>query len=294
MGRRCAFLTMSDLGEFVSDADLSFEPLAEFGWQAEMVPWRDPDIDWNHYDVVYICTPWDYQDHVKEFLSVLEEVEASSAILVNNLELVRWNLEKNYLQDLEQRGAAIVPSLFRDIFDAAEVPAWFDAHRTDKVVVKPLVGANADHIIVVPMPVAPEAVESLQATYASRPFFVQPFMEGIRTEGEYSTFFFAGEYSHAILKKPAVNDFRTQEEHGAEILSVTAPQALIDSAHDVVALVEPQPVYVRADFVRDDADQFLLMELELIEPALYLRTDPGSAARFARAVNERFEVLARE
>ncbi len=116
-------------------------------------------------------------------------------------------------------------------------------------------------------------------------------MEKIVSEGEYSTFFFNGEYSHAILKKPAVNDFRTQEEHGAEILSVFAPQALIDTAHDVVALVEPRPVYVRADFVRNERDEFLVMELELIEPSLYLRTDPGSAARFARAINESFEVL---
>ena len=291
MRRRCAFLTMIDFGDFVSDADLSFQPLAALGWHAEMVPWRDPDIDWNDYDLVYICTPWDYQDNVDEFLSVLEKIDASSAILVNSLDLVHWNLEKNYLRDLEQRGAAIVPSLFCDAFDAVEVSSWFDVHRCEKVVVKPLVGANADHITVLSKPISVKAMASLGETYASRPFFVQPFMESIRTEGEYSTFFFNGEYSHAILKKPAVNDFRTQEEHGAEILSVPAPQALIDTAHDLVALVEPRPLYVRADFVRNEHDQFLVMELEMIEPSLYLRSDPGSAARFARAVNEWFEVL---
>jgi glutathione synthase/RimK-type ligase-like ATP-grasp enzyme len=291
MRRRCAFLTMSDFGDFVSDAELSFEPLAELGWHAEMVPWRDPDIDWSDYDLVYICTPWDYQDNVDEFLNVLEKIDASPATLVNSIDLVHWNLEKNYLGDLELRGAAIVPSLFCDKFDSAAVSTWFEAHRSDKVVVKPLVGANADHITVVNKPVSEEAVASLRETYSSRPFFVQPFMERIVSEGEYSTFFFNGEYSHAILKKPAADDFRTQEEHGAEILSVAAPQALIDTAHDVVALVEPRPVYVRADFVSNERDEFLVMELELIEPSLYLRTDPGSAARFARAMNEWFEIL---
>jgi hypothetical protein len=283
MPRRCAYLTMDDFGDFVSDADLSFAPMAEFGWDVEMVPWRS-NTDWDSYDLVYICTPWDYQDDVAGFIGVLEQIETSSAKLVNSLELVHWNLEKNYLRDLESRGAGIVPSLFHDHFDAGDIAGWFSAHDTAKVVVKPLVGANADHITVLEQPVAAATVDALHETYASRPFFVQPFMDRVLSEGEYSTFFFNGEYSHAILKKPETGDFRTQEEHGAEILSVEAPPALIDTAHDVVAMVEPLPVYVRADFVRDDKDRFLVMELELIEPSLYLRTDPASAARFARAL----------
>ena len=294
MRRRCAYLTMSDFGDFVSDADMSFEPMAKLGWDTDMVPWRDPDVDWNDYDLVYICTPWDYQDHVDEFLSVLENIEASSAILLNAVELVHWNLEKNYLRELEQRGAKIVPSLFRDAFDAAEIPSWFDAHRSDTIVVKPLVGANSDHVTVVTNPAAHEIVDELRTAYSARPYFVQPFMHSVLEEGEYSTFFFGGEYSHAILKKPKAGDFRSQEEHGAEILSVEAPRSLIDTAHDVVALVEPEPAYVRADFVRARNGRFLLMELELIEPSLYFRADPESAGRFARAINERFEVLTRK
>ena len=281
--RRCAYLTMDDFGDFVSDADLSFEPMADLGWDVEMLPWRS-DADWDSYELVYICTPWDYQDDVAHFIEVLEQIDASPAELVNSLELVHWNLEKNYLRDLESRGAGIVPSLFCDHFDAGDVDSWFSAHGTDRVVVKPLVGANADHISVLEQPVAATANDALHETYTSRPFFVQPFMHRVLSEGEYSTFFFNGEYSHAILKKPETGDFRTQEEHGAEIRSVEAPRSLIETAHDVVAMVDPLPVYVRADFVRDDAGHFLVMELELIEPSLYLRTDPDSAARFARAL----------
>jgi len=283
MGRRCAYLTMEDFGDFVPDADLSFAPMAELGWEAEMVPWRSP-VDWNDYDLVYICTPWDYQNDVAGFFEVLDRIEASSATLVNSLDLVHWNLEKNYLRDLESRGAGIVPSIFCDAFNEQDIAGWFAAQGNDRVVVKPLVGANSDHIVLLTNPVPLEVIDELRATYSSRPFFVQPFMERVLSEGEYSTFFFDGEYSHAILKKPEAGDFRSQEEFGADIRSVEAPQALIDAAHDVVALVEPLPVYVRADFVRDDNGRFLVMELELIEPSLYLRTDPGSAARFARAL----------
>ena len=283
MGKRCAYLTMEDFGDFVSDADLSFAPMAELGWEAEMVPWRS-DVDWNDYDLVYICTPWDYQNDVAGFFAVLERIEASSAKLVNSIDLVHWNLEKNYLMDLESRGAGIVPSLFHDAFDERDIAGWFAAHDTDRIVVKPLVGANADHIVVLTKPVPNETVEELRQTYASRPFFVQPFMKNVLSEGEYSTFFFNGEYSHAILKRPEAGDFRTQEEHGADIRSVEAPRDLIETAHEVVVQVQPLPVYVRADFVRGDDGRFLLMELELIEPSLYLRTDPGSATRFAKAL----------
>ena len=283
MGRRCAYLTMDDIGNFVIDSDLSFAPMADLGWEVEMVPWRRA-VDWNDYDLVYICTPWDYQNDVAAFLGVLEAIERSSAQLVNGLQLVTWNLEKTYLSELEMRGADIVPSLFFQRFDVDRVAACFAAHETDKLVLKPVVGANADHIFVVTEPLSDEVVDALRQTYERRPFFVQPFIDSVQSEGEYSLFFFGGDYSHAILKKPRAGDFRTQEEHGADILSIEAPAALVETARQVLGVVNPQPVYVRADFVRGSGERFLLMELELIEPSLYFRTDPGSASRFARAL----------
>ena len=284
MGRRCAYLTMDDISGFVSDAELSFAPMAELGWDVEMVPWQS-DLDWNAYELVYICTPWDYQNDVAGFLDVLATIETSSARLVNSLDLVRWNLQKTYLRELEARGADIVPSRFFKRFDADQVAACFDAHDTGTIVVKPVVGANSDNIFVLTRPLREEVVDDLARVFAERPFFVQPFVDSVRSEGEYSLFFFGGEYSHAILKKPKPGDFRTQEEHGADILSVEAPAALVETARHVLGVVDPQPVYVRADFVRGAGERFLLMELELIEPALYFRTDPGSAVRFASALS---------
>jgi glutathione synthase/RimK-type ligase-like ATP-grasp enzyme len=283
MDKRCAYLTMDDIGNFVSDADLSVAPMAELGWQVDMVPWRR-DVDWDDYDLVYICTPWDYQNDVAAFLDVLETIEQSSPRLVNDLELVLWNLEKTYLEELESRGADIVPSLYFERFDAGRVGTCFDRHGTDRIVLKPVVGANSDHIVVLQDHLSAERAEELQRIYGHRAFFVQPFIDSVQSEGEYSLFFFGSEYSHAILKKPRAGDFRTQEEHGADILSVDVPAALVETAAGVLGVVSPQPVYVRADFVRASGDRFLLMELELIEPSLYLRADPCAASRFARAL----------
>lgn len=280
---RCAYLTMDNIGDFVSDADLSFEPMRSLGWHIDMVSWRAPSVDWDQYDAVYLCTPWDYPDDAAAFMRVLETIDASRALLVNSMQLVRWSLKKTYLRELEARGAAIVPSLWYEDFAARQVPGFFAAHGTGKVVIKPQIGANAVDTFVLQAPVAPARVEELSRVFASRPHFVQPFMANIETEGEYSLFFFAGDYSHAIRKQPKAGDFRVQEEHGADILAVTPEPSLIETATQVVSLVEPQPVYVRADFVRGDDGAFLLMELEMIEPSLYLRTEPGAAARFARA-----------
>lgn len=289
--KRCAYLTMQDPGDFVTDYDISFDAMAELGWQVDTVPWRDTSIEWDDYDAVYICTPWDYPEDSDLFMRVLETIDASSAHLLNPLSLVKWTLAKTYLRDLEKRGAEIVPSIWFDDIDAAQMPRWFEQLGTDKVVIKPDVGANAQDTYVLCNPVPDELAAQLLRTFSRRPFFLQPFMENVQSEGEYSLFFFNGEYSHAIQKIPKPGDFRVQEEHGSDIRSVQPTQDLIDTAQQVLALVDPQPVYVRADFVRDDDDTFLLMELELIEPSLYLRTDDGAAARFAAAFDEYIEAL---
>lgn len=283
--KRCAYLVMEDPGDFVTDYHVSFDAMADLGWQVDCVPWRDASVDWNSFDAVYICTPWDYPEDPQRFMQVLEAIDASSAVLVNPLSLVRWTLAKTYLRDIAEKGGAIVPSLWFDDFEENVVPGWFDTLRSDKVVIKPAVGANAQDTFVLARPVDSGLMGELRRTFSGRSFFVQPFMANVLTEGEYSLFFFDGVYSHAILKTPEQGDFRTQEEHGAAITRITATPVQIAAAEEILALVEPRPVYVRVDLMRDD-DNYLLMELELIEPSLYLRTDPESPGRFARAFDE--------
>lgn len=285
---RCAYLTMDDMGDYVTDAELSIEPMARRGWVVEMVAWQDERVNWDDYDAVYICTPWDYPQHADKFVAVLERIDHSSAELVNCLSLVRWTLAKNYLKDLEARGAAIVPSSWYEDIDAGMFPEYFAAHQTNKVVIKPLIGANAMDTYVLTNPVAQDVVANLVQVFSGRPYFVQPFIEQIQHEGEYSLFFFSGKYSHAILKSPKTGDFRVQEEHGADISSVQPDAELVDVASKVISLVDPGPVYVRADFVRGDGGRYLLMELELIEPSLYFRTNSGAAERFATAFDRNF------
>ena len=273
------------------DADLSFAPLADLGWHCEWMPWRTPDVDWDSWDAVYIAATWDYPEDPAAFLEVLETVDRSSAVLVNDLELVRWNIPKTYLRDLESRGAAIVPSRWYRRIDDCDLGADFDAFGADKIIVKPVIGANAQDTFLLEPPVAARTRAQLAKTFADRPFMVQPFVGNIQTDGEYSLFYIGGAYSHAIRKVPKPDDFRVQEEHGADIRPSAPDSALRETADRVLALIEPVPLYARCDFVRGAEGGFQVMELELIEPSLYLRMDADAPARFAVAFDRHVQAL---
>jgi hypothetical protein len=123
----------------------------------------------------------------------------------------------------------------------------------------------------------------IEAYFANRPLLIQPFERNIVDEGEYSLIYFNGRLSHAILKVPKSGDFRVQEEHGGDIRAVTAEAALRAAGDAAMQAVGRPLLYGRVDLVRS-GPTFRVMELELIEPALYLRMDPGAPARFADAI----------
>lgn len=279
--KRCAYLTMENTAGWSIDAELAFPPMRALGWTVDSVPWRRPGIDWASYEAVYIGTPWDYPEDPDHFLDVLQSADRSSAILVNDLSLVCWTLSKTYLRDLEKRGVAIVPSLWYDRWSAADVDRFFTAHDSEWIIVKPVVSTNATDTLLIDRRSADG--EDLRAAFAERSFVVQPFISNIQTEGEFSLFFFANEFSHAIRKIPRPADFRVQEEHGARISAVEPEPELREAGEKVLGLVKPMSVYARVDFVRSDDGRFLLMELEVIEPSMYLRMDADAPRRFAEA-----------
>jgi glutathione synthase/RimK-type ligase-like ATP-grasp enzyme len=281
--RLCAFLAMDSSEGWSIDVDLGIPPLEARGWRVEHVPWRRPGVDWNRYDAVYIGTPWDYPEDVDGFLAVLEAIDASRAVLVNDLSLVRWNVRKTYLRDLAERGADVVPSRWLDRYSAGAVECAAAELDAGRLVLKPVVGTNATHAFLLTREQAAAARETLSTAFGERPLIVQPYVAAIESEGEFSLFYFGDALSHAIRKTPRAGDFRVQEEHGASITAVTPEPRLVRAGDRVLSLVTPRPAYARADFVRGRDGRFLLMELELIEPSMYLRMHPSAPERFAAA-----------
>ncbi len=283
----CAFLTMDCLDGYVSDDHLLIAPLEQRGWTVTMVSWEQPGIDWSQYDLVLIRTPWNYHRFPDTFLETLQRIEHSTSRLENPTRLVRWNLRKTYLRELAHQGVAIVPSLWGHGIAVSEIDRFFDQLASDTIVLKPVVGANADDTYRLRKPLSARQREAIATTYADRGYLVQPFLNAIIREGEFSLIYFAGGFSHAILKTPNPGDFRVQEEHGGLIQSVTPEPALRQQADSIMSCIRPAPLYGRVDLVREGPTRFRLMELELIEPALYLRMDASSADRFANVIDQR-------
>lgn len=284
--RRVAFLTMEVTDGWSIDADLAFAPLAELGWQAEWLPWRAAPADWNDWDAAYLAATWDYPDDTQGFLRVLESIDASRAVLVNDLELVRWNIPKTYLRDLETAGVPIVPSRWYRQFASCELSGLFDAFAADRLIVKPVVGTNANDTFLVGRSDVERSAAMLARVFESRAFIVQPFLAAVQTEGEFSLFYIGEGFTHGIRKVPRPTDYRVQEEHGASIEPAELGDALIaagERAVQAVSAVMPKPLYARCDFVRDASGTLCIMELELIEPSLYLRMHADAPRLFAEA-----------
>ena len=285
--RRCAFLTLAKKGNFVIDDERAYGPLAELGWQVDAVPWNREGVNWNDFELVVIRSTWDYQSDPDLFLQVLADIEASNARLANPREVVLWNLRKTYLRDLAERGVATVPTAWRDRLRPGELAVLCEQLASNELVIKPQVGANADGVFRYTNTAAQEGdqQEELEVYYADTPLMAQPFVSSIQAEGEYSLFYFNGEYSHAVLKTPKANDFRSQEEHGARIKPVEIDSDLLAAGKQALKAVGTTLLYARVDLVRgSEASDYRLMELELIEPSLYLRMHSLAPSRFAQAI----------
>lgn len=279
-----AFLTMDSLDDFVSYDSLVADCLALRGMTVKNVSWRDRTVRWDDFETVIIRSPWDYQHAVDEFLSVLQDIDSSEAKLWNSIDVVRWNIRKTYLQELQNRGTTIVPTQFVQTPTALQIQGMFDVLQTDQIVIKPVVGAGAEHTFWLRIDSSADELQQVELIYANRVALMQPFIASVSEYGETSLMFFDGQYSHSVLKTPKPGDFRVQEEHGSRLQAVSVDPLRIEFAQESLKLAPQRTLYGRVDLVELPNGDPAVMELELIEPSLYLSYDPDAAAKFADAI----------
>ena len=287
--RLIAFATWAGAPGLTPDDRLALPALAAAGVDVVPAVWSDPAVDWRRFHAVVLRSTWDYHHRADEFRAWLDRLETNDVALWNPVSLARWNMDKRYLRDLAERGVPIVPTawLSGGVMHAIEQVmaerGWMDA------VLKPVVAATSYRTVRLRRDAArtsDETRELLTSTLEHGEAMLQPFVPQVELEGEWSLMFFAGEYSHAVLKRPATGDFRVQEEFGGSSMAVEAPRALRESAGRVLDAVEQPWLYARVDGVRDEDEQLLLMELEMLEPLLFLAQHPEAPARFARATHD--------
>lgn len=253
----------------VPDLDLALvsAALAERGAEVEAPAWTDPDVDWGSFDLVKISSTWDYHERPDEFREWLRTTGAATR-LHNPAELVEWNLDKRYLRELEQGGMPVVPTVWAGPdggAGAADAEGEAVARGWGRVVVKPAVDLGAARLRRVPATGVSRALDEL-----AEPALVQPFLPSLEAEGELSVIFLGGEAAHAVRKRPAGGDFRIQEQYGGTYEAVDPPPDGLELARAVLGTLEEPPLYGRVDIVRDLEERLCVIELELIEPSLYL------------------------
>jgi glutathione synthase/RimK-type ligase-like ATP-grasp enzyme len=282
--RRLAFLTLEDRGDFVIDDALAIEELARRRFQVDEVPWTRPGVDWRVYDGVVIRTTWDYQRDLAGFFALLYDIERLRIPLANPASLVRWNARKTYLADLAARGVPTVPTHRGTGFSEGELRDLPAVLGFGEMVIKPVVGANADDCYRVRAASTDGELAEIAARFRDREWMAQPFLPAILEEGEVSTFHFSGRFSHAIVKRPKPGDFRVQEEHGGLIERLAPDPETRRVADSVLAALGERPLQARVDLVRLESGSLALMELEIIEPSLYFRMHEDAPRNFADAI----------
>jgi glutathione synthase/RimK-type ligase-like ATP-grasp enzyme len=185
--RNCAFLTLDERGDYVIDDEHAIAPLAELDWRVATVSWRQTETPWSAFDAVIIRSTWDYWNDIPAFLGVLERIDRETR-LANPLEIVRWNLEKTYLADLERKGIGIVPTVWPDEVKPDSFQAFSRKLGCDQMVIKPVIGANGDKAFRVSPFDSLQRREMISACFGDRRALVQKFMPQILTEGEFSLF----------------------------------------------------------------------------------------------------------
>lgn len=284
--RTVALATSSDWPDLDGDGPALLSAMAAEGLEVAVPVWDDPSVDWSSYDVVVVRTTWDWWSQRDAYVRWCESVPR----LLNPAPVLRWNTDKAYLRDLADAGVPVVPTTFLSPGDAFEAP-------DGDYVVKPTVSAAAEDTARWGPGDSVAAAAQVAALHAAgRDVMVQPYLSGVDVAGETAVLCFDGVVSHGARKGALL-------ERGAGVVqdlmssaSITAREpsaAELEVATQVLAAVpaeltggEPL-LYARVDLVPGPDGSPVLLELEVVEPSLFLFASEGSAARFAAAVARR-------
>lgn len=271
------------LGNILEDDGLLQNELERQGISSVRVDWARKDVDWSQYKCVVFRTTWDYFDRFEEFSQWLSAVSKQTK-LCNPYSIIKWNMDKHYLKDLESKGIPVTPSRFVEKGNTVNIEDEILKSGWHELVIKPCVSGAARHTYRVNKLNA-KAIETVVNELLKHESFVyQPFLESVLTQGEDTLMLFDGKFSHAIRKLAKPGDFRVQDDHGGTVHDYQPDAEQIEFAEKAMAVCSTLPSYGRVDMVRDNQGKLALMELEMIEPELWLRKHPPSAKLFAESI----------
>jgi glutathione synthase/RimK-type ligase-like ATP-grasp enzyme len=284
-----ALVTYNDEGKYPGEGTREDRRLIQYlqqkGLPVKYEVWNDPAVKWEDYEALVLKSPWDYFDQVDAFRQWLDELESKNVRVLNPTAIVRWNADKRYLLDIEKAGFAIVPTQLIPRYSSFDPEVFFQSWATEALIVKPVVSGGAKNTFLIAKPAADQYKREIQALLKQEAYLVQPFMPEVQEQGEWSLIFFNGQYSHCVRKVPQRGDFRVQHYFGGAIIPTDPPAAIREQARKLVQHFAPGCLYARVDGLESQGI-FRLMELELIEPLLYLREEPVLYENYYQALQQ--------
>ena len=280
-----AFVTSDKALELDDDMAPLCGAMLRLGAAHQVVCWDDPDVDWSAYSAVIVRSTWDYHARIDEFRAWIDQVCAVSN-LHNAAEVLQWNIDKHYLNDLSSSGIPIVPTTFVDT-DAVLAQLLKAGASWSNVVVKPTVSAGSNDTAL--HAGHEDAVFHIRELLAKGKIpMVQPYQSAIDEHGEVGLVYMAGEFSHAFFKGPLLGGAVKDRRNALFLEETIRPHTASDEQRVLgdqvlsymVGRFGAPPLYLRVDTV-PGLNGTVLLELEATEPSLFFPTGEGSADRFA-------------
>jgi len=262
--------------------------LIEKGLDIEKVIWNDPGIDWSVYPVAILKSPWDYHEKLDDFNAWLDRLEGLGVSLMNPYHIIRWNSDKHYLQEVADAGFQVIRSSFLEKGEKKTLPHYFEELGNNKLIIKPCVSAGAKDTMILTPENAQEIENTLLSATRYDALIIQPFMDEV-LDGEISFIFLGGVFSHSVVKVPRSGEFRVQHFFGGTIQPYTPAENVLKSAASFVDRFAKDCLYARVDGILVDGE-FQLMELELIEPYLFLDSHPEGYHNYYQALQKQIAV----
>lgn len=280
-------LTSNTLAEVHQDDLLLAKALEEEALRVRIQSWEDYIPNSTNEASVLFRSTWGYFKELTRFKKLLKELSKTNVLTWNSLPLIRWNLDKKYILDLRKRSCPVIPTRILEPTHIFDFQALCLELGTEQLVLKPTVGAGSFNTFHIEEGSSLLAIETELQELRKSPMIVQAFVPSIVDEGELSLIFIENEFSHCVLKRPSDQDFRVQEAFGGQEELIPAPPAAVRIAKGILRCLDEEPLYARVDLVRTGRSLYQLMELELIEPNLWLTEYPRAASFLAQAISKR-------
>lgn len=271
--------------------ELVTNALVAEGLHVNRVAWDDPDFDWSSTRYALFRAVWDYFNRIDEFTEWYRNT-AKSTRFINSKTLIDWNIDKHYLQELEDKEVTIANTLFiekgtsTDLLDAITQLKDRFKLNSDEYVLKPCIAAGSRHTYKFHLSEWEAYATIFRDLIAREAMMLQEFQKNVVTEGEVSLMLFNGVYTHAILKQAKAGDFRVQDDYGGSVAPYTPEKEAIAFAKQAMNACPETPLYGRADIFKDNLGNWALAELEIFEPELWFRFCPEAAQVMAKQLKE--------